>query len=226
VILFDENTSAANARSTHAVDIFAFIEAQEIPADYFENLYVLAPAPGGERVYAMLRETLRMTHKIGIAYVVIQERPQLAALLPRGEGLVLNTLRWAGQDGSTDLCEYPFAEEDVFHLSDNELQTAERMADSMDGMWDKLPAQPQYGGAELQAFGGAEEEDEEDGEDRGLLLDTLDEDEELEDHYLASLLIRTRRHPLVAASSRSGRRPAGSGGKPHAIRPRLRARRH
>ncbi|HVL75095.1 MAG TPA: Ku protein [Noviherbaspirillum sp.] len=83
---------------THAVDILAFVEAQEIPPDYFETPYFLAPEPGGEKDYALLRETLRRTRKIGIAYVVIQARQHLAALIPHGQSLVLNTLRWNTED--------------------------------------------------------------------------------------------------------------------------------
>jgi hypothetical protein len=79
---------------TQAVDILAFVEAQEIPSHYFETPYYLAPAPGGEQEYALLRETLRRTGKVGIAYVVIQARQHLAALIPHGQSLVLNTLRW------------------------------------------------------------------------------------------------------------------------------------
>lgn len=97
VILPETETHPSHARTTHAVDILAFVGAQDIPALYFETPYHLAPAPGGERAYALLREILRRTHKIGIAYVVIRSRQHLAALVPQGQSLVLNTLRWEGE---------------------------------------------------------------------------------------------------------------------------------
>ncbi len=90
----EKEVCTLHAKSTHAVDILAFIEAQGIPFLYFETPYTLSPAPGGESLYALLRETLRSTGKIGIAYVVIQARHHLAALIPQGQSLVLNTLRW------------------------------------------------------------------------------------------------------------------------------------
>jgi DNA end-binding protein Ku len=80
----------------HAVEIFAFVEACDIPASCFDTPYYLAPAPGGEKIYALLRETLDRTRKIGIAQVVIQARPLLAALIPCGSVLMLNTLRLRG----------------------------------------------------------------------------------------------------------------------------------
>lgn len=98
-VSFPENeVHSTDAGSTHAVDILAFVEAQEIPPLYFETPYYLAPAPGGERLYALLRETLRSTRHIGIACVVIQAQQHLAVLVPEGQSLVLNTLRW-GCDG-------------------------------------------------------------------------------------------------------------------------------
>jgi DNA end-binding protein Ku len=98
----DKEMPASEAKSTHAVDILAFVEAQEISTVYFETPYYLAPVPGGEKVYALLRETLHRTRKIGIAYVVIHARQHLAALIPDGQSLVLNTLRWTSETGSDE----------------------------------------------------------------------------------------------------------------------------
>lgn len=114
----------------HAVEIFAFVEACEIPASCFDTPYYLAPAPGGEKIYALLRETLDRTRKIGIAQVVIQARPLLAALIPCGSVLMLNTLRLGGvqaRDGSAA----PRAAEP----SENELAMATRIVEGMTRKW-------------------------------------------------------------------------------------------
>lgn len=84
-------------KATHSVDILAFVDAQEIPFHYFERFYYLAPAPGGEKAYALLRETLRHAGKVGIACVVIQLRRHLAALVPHGNALALNILRCSSE---------------------------------------------------------------------------------------------------------------------------------
>src|ERR1700730_5827210 len=55
VILSDEEIRSANVQATHSVDIVAFVDPKEIPFQYFESPYYLAPAPGGEKVYALLR---------------------------------------------------------------------------------------------------------------------------------------------------------------------------
>lgn len=105
-------------KSTHAVDILAFVEAQEIPTHYFETPYQLVPAPGGERLYTLLRETLQHTHKIGIAYVVIQAHQHLAALVPQGQALVLNTLRCANQADALSALRAPNREADSDEMDD------------------------------------------------------------------------------------------------------------
>jgi hypothetical protein len=97
VILPATETRTLHAKPTQAVDILAFVEAQEISSLYFENRYHLAPAPGDENGYAMLRETLRRSRQIGIAYVVIQGRQHLAAVVPQDQALILNTLRWTNE---------------------------------------------------------------------------------------------------------------------------------
>ncbi len=84
----------AGERSTHAVDIVAFVEANELAPHHVETPYRLMPAPGGEQLYTLLRDTLEQTGRIAIAYVVIQAHHHLAALVPSGPLLMLNTLRW------------------------------------------------------------------------------------------------------------------------------------
>jgi len=97
VILNDERTGSGMMKAAHSVDILAFVDAQEIPFHYFEKFYYLAPAPGGEKAYALLRETLRHAGKVGIACVVIQMRRHLAALVPHGNALALNILRCSSE---------------------------------------------------------------------------------------------------------------------------------
>ncbi|RJF99104.1 Ku protein [Noviherbaspirillum saxi] len=118
VIFPDTERCMTSLRPTHAVDILAFVEAQEIPSDYFETPYYLQPAPGGEKAYALLRETLRQSRKIGIAYVVIRTRQHLAALVPDGQSLVLNTLRWSSESGQAR----------HFGLSENDMLAAQELA--------------------------------------------------------------------------------------------------
>jgi DNA end-binding protein Ku len=93
--LSDEEIRAANPKATQSVDILCFADLKEVSFLYLETPYFLAPDKKGEKVYALLREALKKTGKIGIALVVMHTKQHLAALIPSGNALVLNTLRWS-----------------------------------------------------------------------------------------------------------------------------------
>ncbi|SNS35546.1 Ku protein [Noviherbaspirillum humi] len=116
----------------HSVDIFAFVAADDIPLSQFEAPFYLTPAPGEERDYHLLHETLNRTGKVGIAHVVIRQRQQLAALIPCGPALILNTLRWDIGQGDDMMRHEPGGPE----LSKQDLETACRLVDSMTRKWD------------------------------------------------------------------------------------------
>ena len=103
VILSSDEIAAAYPKSTQTIEIETFVAASEIPFVYLERPYYVSPINKGEKVYALLREVLRKTGKVGIAKVVIQTKQHLALLVPSGPVLVLNLLRWGGgnEDGRT-----------------------------------------------------------------------------------------------------------------------------
>jgi DNA end-binding protein Ku len=84
VALTDDDFLKANAEATQSIDILDFVDAADISPVYFDKPYYLAPLKNGQRAYALLREVLRRTGKVGIARVVIRTREHLAALLPDG----------------------------------------------------------------------------------------------------------------------------------------------
>ena len=91
VVLTDEDFRRANVEATQTIDILRFVEGKEIAPMYFEAPYYLAPDRRGEKGYALLRETLKQTGKVGIANVVIRTRQYVAALVPVGDVIVMNT---------------------------------------------------------------------------------------------------------------------------------------
>jgi DNA end-binding protein Ku len=139
VVLSDEEIRSANVKSTQAVDIVAFVDAGAIDVSYFETPYFLAPLARGEKVYALLREALKREHKVGIAYVVIQTKQHLAAVIPGERVLMLNTLRWASELKSTTELELPQGGLKASGIREQELKMASELVKKMSGRWD--PAQ-------------------------------------------------------------------------------------
>ena len=68
------------SRRRGRVDIIDFVKADEIDDRFFETPYYLVPAKGGERAYALLREAIRESGRVGIAKFIMREAQHLAAV--------------------------------------------------------------------------------------------------------------------------------------------------
>ena len=119
-----------SVEATQTVDIIGFIDADQIANFLYESPYYLAPGKHGDKGYALLRETLVRSHKVGLAQVVIRTRQHIAALYPVDDLLVLNTLRFATEMRSPDDLELPKGLEKA-KVQQKELDMAERLVDDM-----------------------------------------------------------------------------------------------
>src|SRR5204863_5627117 len=97
VVLTKEDFRTAALEKTRTVDIVDFVKADEIDDRFFETPYYLVPAQGGERAYALLREAIRETGRIGIAKFILREAQHLAALEVIDDALVLTVMRFADE---------------------------------------------------------------------------------------------------------------------------------
>ena len=135
VVLSAEDLRQANPEATQTIDILAFVDADQVPLLYYEQPYYLAPGKGGDKVYALLRETLRQTGKIGIANVVIRVKQHLAALVCMGDVIVMNTLRYADEIRETEELKIPSSKEKAATISDKELKMAMALVEGMSEAW-------------------------------------------------------------------------------------------
>ncbi len=95
IILNDKDFESANAEKTKTINISDFIDAKEIDSIYYETPYYLEPDKSGVRPYALLREALKKTGKVGIATFVMRNKEGLAILKPSEDVIVLNRIRFA-----------------------------------------------------------------------------------------------------------------------------------
>jgi len=135
VVLSPEEIQAAYPRTTQTIEIEAFVDADEVPFVYLERPYYVGPVNKGDKVYALLREALRQTHKVGIARVVIQTRQHLAVLIPCGPALVLNLLRWGGEIRSWEDLRLPPSDAKSAGVKEAELKMAKQLIDGMSAHW-------------------------------------------------------------------------------------------
>lgn len=94
VILTDEDLKKADTALNKTIEILDFTEGGQIDDIYYEKPYYLEPDKGAAKAYALLREALKRTGKVGIARFVLRNREHLAAIKPSGDVLVLDQLRY------------------------------------------------------------------------------------------------------------------------------------
>jgi DNA end-binding protein Ku len=135
VILSDEDLKRANPAATQTVDILDFVELPEINPVFFDKPYYLAPDKRGFKSYALLREALARSGKVGIAKVVIRTKQYLAAVLPRNGVLVLELLRYAHELRDPGELELPGDDLRGLGVSERELGMAERLIEGMATDW-------------------------------------------------------------------------------------------
>lgn len=135
VIVDQEELDAAAVEATQSVDIMHFVDATAIDPAYYDTPYYTEPAKMGRKAYALLRETLKRTGKVGVARVVIRTRQHLCAVRADGAMLVVEILRWPYQ--LRDATEFELPDEDLNTLgvSSAELAMAEQLVGAMSAEW-------------------------------------------------------------------------------------------
>ena len=135
VILSEDQIKAAYPKTTQTIEIESFVKASEIPFVLLETPYYLEPVAKGEKVYALLRESMLEAGVIGIARVVMHTKEHLAALIPSGAALVLNTIRWASEIRPSDDLKLPAEGKTAAGLKPAELKMAAQLIGDMTGTW-------------------------------------------------------------------------------------------
>jgi DNA end-binding protein Ku len=131
VVLKDEDFQRVDLEATQTVDIQDFVEAEEIDPMFFYKPYYLEPQKGGDKAYALLRDALKDSGKVGIAKVVIKTRQYLAGVKPEDGVLVLELMHFADELADTEKLHVPKKTE----VGKRELNMAKSLIDSMSSKW-------------------------------------------------------------------------------------------
>jgi DNA end-binding protein Ku len=133
VVLSDDEIKAAYPKTTQTIEIISFANAAEIPFTQLEKPYYREPIQKGEKVYALLREAMLESKVVGIARVVLHTKEYLAALIPTGPALMLNTLRWANEIRPSSDLKLPDAGSKA--LKEGELKMARQLIGELTAPW-------------------------------------------------------------------------------------------
>src|SRR4026208_147818 len=131
VVLKDEDFQRVDIEATQTVDIQDFVELNEIDPMYFYKPYYLEPQKGGDKAYALLRDALKDSKKVGVAKVVIKTRQYLAGVKPEDGALVLELMHFADELADPEKLHVPTKLE----VGKREMNMAKSLIDSMSSKW-------------------------------------------------------------------------------------------
>jgi DNA end-binding protein Ku len=131
VVLKDEDFERVDLEATQTVDIQDFVDQEEIDPIFFYKPYYLEPLKGGDKAYALLRDALKDSNKVGIAKVVIKTRQYLAGVKPEDGVLVLELMHFADELADPGKLHVPKKTE----VGKREMNMAKSLIDSMSSKW-------------------------------------------------------------------------------------------
>src|SRR5215468_3898519 len=140
VVLREEDFQRVDLKATQTVDIQDFVDQEEIDPMFFYKPYYLEPQKGGDKAYALLRDALKDSKKVGVAKVVIKTRQYLAGVKPEDGALVLELMHFAVELADPEKLDEPKKVE----ASKRELHMAKSLIDSMSSKWNPAKYKDDY----------------------------------------------------------------------------------
>ena len=136
VVVSDDDLRRANPEKTQTVEITDFVDRDEIAAAFYDKPYYLGPlGKSTSKGYALLREAMRRSGKVGIAKVVIRSREYLCAVVPQDDVLLLEILRYPAEIRAADDLNVPGDDLDALGVKDREIKMAEALIEGMTAEW-------------------------------------------------------------------------------------------
>jgi DNA end-binding protein Ku len=140
VVLKEEDFERVDLEATQTVDIQDFVDQEEIDPMFFYKPYYLEPQKGGDKAYALLRDALEESKKVGIAKVVIKARQYLAGVKPEDGALVLELMHFADEIADAGKLRVPKKVE----VGKREMNMAKSLIDSMSSKWNPSKYRDDY----------------------------------------------------------------------------------
>lgn len=130
--LLRKKVEKVDLEKSQNIEILSFVDVEEIDPIYFDKPYYLEPDGKVQKIYALLRDALKKSGKVGVAEFVMRNREHLCIIKPEGNMLVMNQLRYKDEVRPTSELEIP----GKVNVNDKEEELAmeliERMADKFD----------------------------------------------------------------------------------------------
>jgi len=148
VVLDDADFRNAAVEKSDVIAIKDFVKEEEVEGKYYEKPYYLAPDKGGARSYALLREALKKSGKVGVASFVMRTKEHPAVLQPDGAVIILNQMRFTEELRDPKELDLPKVEK----VSPSEMKLAMQLIDQGAGTFDITKYKDEYTAALMKAI--------------------------------------------------------------------------
>jgi len=212
VVLTKEDFKTAAVEKTKTVDIIDFVDAEEIDDRFFETPYYLVPATSGERAYALLREAMRETKRIGIAKFILRDALHLAAVEVIDDAIVLTLMRFADELVDIEQLSLP----GDIAVRKQELEIAKALVNNLNAPWDPSKYTDEYRDNLMRII---------EGKMKGKTVELASREEPREGKVI-DLMERLRASLAQTASKSAGRKPKAKTSKRTATARKRAGRRH
>jgi DNA end-binding protein Ku len=151
VVIEPQELAALLPAKSSTIEIEDFVELSEIDPIYYDSAYYLAPGPGAEKPYQLLREAMRDCDKVAIARVVLRSKEHLVAIRASGDVLAMETMNFADEIVDAEQLEgLDGLAQSKLKLSSRERDIARRLVESLSVSFDASKYQDTYREAVLE----------------------------------------------------------------------------
>ena len=134
VVVDREELKDISPGKSETIEISDFVDLGEIDPVHFRQTYYLAPrGKGADRAYALLRQAMHETGKVGIATMILRDKEHLVAVRPGDDVLILETM-YFGDEIRSPSEELETLPQDA-SFQGRELEVAKRLVESLTVPW-------------------------------------------------------------------------------------------
>ena len=144
IVIEPDELAKANVKATQTIDIQDFVPADQIEPEFFDTPYYVVPQARARKAYVLLREALQRKKAVAVATFVLRTREHLVAIMPVGDALMLETLRFGHELRRAEDVPIPHEKPKDVAIADRELAMAEQLITGMLTDWEPARYKDRY----------------------------------------------------------------------------------
>jgi DNA end-binding protein Ku len=142
VVMSDADFEKVSTAMTRTLELTDFVPGASVDTRYYDQPYFLVPQSGGEKAYALLRDALAETGRVGIGTFALRQKQHLAAIKPVGDALVLELMRFESELVSPSELSFPTS--DSVNVRPQERQMAVQLIENLSEDFDPSKYRDEY----------------------------------------------------------------------------------